>query len=186
MTFAEIISVAEKAKDLFAILESSDLASLLAEIEFAAAREAFERIPESADKASQVRICIGHLNSCYHGYVAALNQMTKLDRTVWARKEHFEAVRTKAIFVLCVRAVCHYYVGESRHWTEDLKLAQAMRSFDLETGGHPFLWLLSGAVINPLVFFDIVYMAYQNEGPRSRIYQLDDAAFESFKAFFSN
>jgi hypothetical protein len=184
MAFAEMISVATQARDLFAVLESGEIATLLAEIEFAAAREAFERIPNSADKASQIRTCIGHLNSCYHGYTTALNQMTKLDRTVWARREHFGAVRTKAAFVLCVRALCHYYVGESHHWAEDLKLAKEMRHFDLDEGGHPFLWFLSGAVVNPLVFCDIVYMAYQNEEHRARVYELDDSAFESFKALF--
>lgn len=181
MTFSALLSGAAKLRDLFRLLESGELASLLADIEFAAAKEAFERIAASIDKRAQVRTCIGHLNSCYHGYAAALAGMSTLDRTLWARGDHFEAIKIKAIFILCVRGICHRYLGEENLWPEDFKLATSMRNRQIQSVGLSGLWFVSGAVINPLVYIDLVTMVIKNELPQARIYELDEPGFERLR-----
>ncbi|SRR5258706_10533527 len=175
-----MITVAGKIKDLVGFLESGDLATLFADVELKAAREAFRRIPTAANRAAQTRTCIGHLNSCYHGYASSLRQMTMFDKVTWTRGAHFEAVRTKALFVLCVRALCHHYVGESDHCSEDLALAKEVRQIDTCEPGYCILW-----TVTPLGAIDAVYSIIRNEESQTRSYDLSDTAFEAFISLFS-
>ena len=170
--FAEMVSGARTCSCLFAYLERGQIANVLGDIELAAARDSFSRIPTAFDKRGQVQICIGHLNSSFSAYTHTIESAGVLDRTLITRSVKLLSAQTKACFVLCVRAICFAYLEESLHCQQDLEMAEKLRTREL-VGGASVLWFLSG-IVNPVAGADMAYAAFSNLGkPNDDIYETD-------------
>lgn len=180
---SDLIRSSSAAGELFAILESGSIAGVFGEIEFAAAREAFQRVATAEDKRGQVQTCIGHLNSSYSAFAHQLRTAGFLDRMLVSRNVQLMAAQEKAVFVLCVRAICHAYLAERTHCEEDLELAHAvLKENPLGTAGT--LWAAS-SVINPVAAADVAYMAYKSTrtpGGEFNAYKVEEGTIDDLRA----
>lgn len=178
-----LLKSAKTAKAIFNLLESGSVASVFLGIEFQAVREAFLRIGSAVDKKGQTQICIGHLDSSYHACEYLIRNAGFLDRLLFSRAFPLDQVRQKARFLLCVRAVCHAFIGERDHCANDLLIAESYRSED-----NPLItaWVLSGVLINPLAAADLAYAGIRNLPGMLRgeidAYNIDDEAIAEFRA----
>ena len=57
-----------------------------------------------------------------------------------------------------------------------------MRMTEIQSAGLSALWFVSGAFINPLVFFDFATAFLRNEVPNARKYELSDGDFDRLRS----
>lgn len=184
-TFVELARNAASATRLFALLECGQIADVIQQVEYAAARDAFHRVPSAIDKRAQVQICIGHLNSAFSACAHTIESAGFLDKTLMSRATVLGLTQDKACFFLCMRAVCYAYLGESQMSREDLKLARCFRAKTFESGASAW-WLFSGAIFNPIAACDMAYTAFRALGQSDgNEFDLDMAFIEELDAILS-
>lgn len=109
-----MLQAANQIRTLASWLESGSMAELLADVEFEAARASLTKARLAIDARSQVWNAIGQLETCYQALTRRVREHRWWHNSSFTRIARAEQAREKAVFVLCVMAVCYFYLGERK------------------------------------------------------------------------
>ena len=188
MTFTEMINGAKAAHDWIMSVDSGQIACLLGDIEFEAARSAFAAVPSAVDKRGQVWVCVGHLNSCYHAYKKDIESSGAVDFMSIVRGAKILSVQTKARFALCLMAICYWYLEEQTLCNQHLELAGTPLDVKIGTIGKLALgaWWVSAAVFNPIPAIELLGAAVSGKkGPETDNYEVKDEQLASLRSILA-
>lgn len=112
--FGKVIDVAKDTRKLAAWFEAGGMADVLADIEFQAAKASLTKANLATDTRSQVWTAIGHLESCYQGFLNTIRSYRWWHTGSPVSDFRARNARIMARVAMSMMAVCYSYLGEAK------------------------------------------------------------------------
>jgi hypothetical protein len=111
--FGPLLQAAQHIQSLTSWIESGEMAELLADVEFSAAKASLSKVRMAADPRGQVWNAIGQLETAYQASVHIVRAHRSWENFSLRRSARADQARDKAEYILCMMAVCYRYLGEN-------------------------------------------------------------------------
>jgi hypothetical protein len=163
MPVIETLKTLKTIVDITSFLESGNVAQILGDIEFEAAKKAFSEVPLASDKRGQIWVCIGHLNSCYEANKRVFRDLgsewNPLSR-ILAKEFNREAAAIRIRFALCLTSICYAYLGEKVLCEKHFELIQEFNYSQLQEASA--LQVAGFFITSPAPLILAQYLLYSN------------------------